>query len=90
MRIPTSPYSLKQDSLESLENGLDRNVSSFCIAGITKESHLLVHCAADRASPGKIRATANDGNSDECENSKEKTEEEPRLNFALLSVGNEG
>lgn len=66
-----------------------RKVSPLCIAGIAEERHLLVHNTTDRTSPGKIGTTANEGNSDEREDSEKQSQEKPGFDFALLPVSND-
>jgi hypothetical protein len=65
------------------------NVCPLCVTRITEKRHFLIHSTADWTSPREIWPTANKNYRNECEDSKEKSQEEPSLDSPPFSVGNE-
>jgi hypothetical protein len=65
------------------------NVRPLRVARIAEERHLLIHSTTNWTSPREIRSTANKNHSNECEDSKKESQEEPCLDSAPFSVGNE-
>ncbi len=69
-------------------SGLERKICPFRIARVAEERHLLIHRAANGASPGQLGFFRQEEDQNKGKDPEEQPEEEPRLDLPFFPVRN--